>query len=393
MADKSIRKHSWSSIFGSGRDSFPDDSFHVAAGSCMAPATVSKPPRLQAPARRDGKDMRKAVEDPMQRAGEEKVRKNALELRRALGGNYPGDAPETRRSGRSSSTVSSRQSHGMAQHDVASATLQRDTSAPGFGMPTLNRSRYERSPSVAPYPGSDQFGLPTLSRESREYFDAHKKAPQALPFQSNARHAAVAVASDKVSKQSAGKCDKCDGPHSTDACPHYKKPREKHKDAWANYGNKRPQQLGATSSPFMLRNGRCVRQPGDGNCLFHSLCFGLNDGRSGRPLSAGELRGQLASFIAQHPNLEIAGDTLEEWVKWDTNSNARTYASRMARGGWGGGIEMAACSLLKNVNVHVFERGSSGFKRISCFDYPGHASKTIYVLYQGGVHYDALVPL
>lgn len=136
-----------------------------------------------------------------------------------------------------------------------------------------------------------------------------------------------------------------------------------------------------------------MRQPGDGNCLFHSLCFGLNDGKSGRPISAGELRGQLSSFIAQNPSLDIAGDSLEEWVKWDANSSARNYASRMARGGWGGGIEMAACSLLKNVNVHVYERGSGGFKRISCFDCPGHASKTIHVLYQGGVHYDALVPL
>jgi hypothetical protein len=91
--------------------------------------------------------------------------------------------------------------------------------------------------------------------------------------------------------------------------------------------------------------------------------------------------------------LDIAGDSLEEWIKWDTNSSAGNYASRMSRGGWGGGIEMAACSLLKNVNVHVYEKRSGGFKRISCFDCPGKASKTIHVLYQGGVHYDALVPL
>jgi len=214
------------------------------------------------------------------------------------------------------------------------------------------------------------------------------------PSQSSQSSRPPRLASGKDSpREKSAKCDKCDGNHATDACPHFRKPREKHKDAWANYGAKRQQQLGATTGHYVLRGGRCVRQPGDGNCLFHSLCFGLNDGKSGRPLSAGELRGQLASFIAQNPHLDIAGDSLEEWVKWDTNSSARNYASRMARGGWGGGIEMAACSLLKNVNVHVYERGSGGYKRISCFDCPGHASKTIHVLYQGGVHYDALVPL
>jgi len=55
---------------------------------------------------------------------------------------------------------------------------------------------------------------------------------------------------------------------------------------------------------------------------------------------------------------------------------------------------MAACSRMKKVNIHVYEasgQGGGGFKRISCFDAPG-ASKTVHVLYRGGVHYDALVP-
>ena len=32
-----------------------------------------------------------------------------------------------------------------------------------------------------------------------------------------------------------GPCDKCDGPHDTDECPHFKKPRDDHKDAFENY--------------------------------------------------------------------------------------------------------------------------------------------------------------
>jgi hypothetical protein len=185
-----------------------------------------------------------------------------------------------------------------------------------------------------------------------------------------------------------GKCDKCDGPHSTDNCPHFRRPRERHKDAWANYGaENRPKGLAAAGSSVVVRGGRCVKQPGDGSCLFHSLCYGLNDGSSAR-----RLREELASFIARNPKLSIAGDTLEEWVQWDSNSSASSYARRMSTGGWGGGLEMAACSLMKRVNVHVYQRGGGGYKRISCFDCPQPADKTINVLYQGGVHYDAFVP-
>jgi len=187
-------------------------------------------------------------------------------------------------------------------------------------------------------------------------------------------------------------CDKCDGKHPTDACPHFKKSRENHKDAWVNYNRKRPLQMGKGGGNFVLRHGRCVPQPGDGSCLFHSLCFGLNGGKQGT-LCARDLRWELANFIETNPGVEIAGDTIEEWVRWDADTSVTTYARRMAVGGWGGGIEMAACSLLKKVNVHVYERRwFGGFRRISCFDCPEVTERSIHVLYQGGMHYDALVP-
>eukprot|EP00929_Paragymnodinium_shiwhaense_P112102 TRINITY_DN8035_c0_g1_i1.p1 TRINITY_DN8035_c0_g1~~TRINITY_DN8035_c0_g1_i1.p1 ORF type:complete len:423 (+),score=30.40 TRINITY_DN8035_c0_g1_i1:159-1427(+) len=186
-------------------------------------------------------------------------------------------------------------------------------------------------------------------------------------------------------------CDKCDGKHSTDRCPHFRGAREKHKDAWVNYGRKSPHQMGASGGNHVIRSARVIRQPGDGSCLFHSLCHGLASGSS-----ATSLRREIANFLKENPSLEIAGDTIEEWVRWDANSSVADYARRMATSGWGGGIEMAACSLLKHVNVHVYESASRGcggeFKRISCFDCP-NANRTIHVLYQGGVHYDALVPL
>lgn len=187
------------------------------------------------------------------------------------------------------------------------------------------------------------------------------------------------------------KCDKCDGPHPTDACPHFKKAREKHKDAWVNYGTKHIKQMGSSGGNFVLRNARCVPQPGDGSCLFHSLCYGLH--KLGLPPThASQLRKELMHFLRLNSHLEIAGDTLEEWVNWDANTSVASYASRMSLGGWGGGIEMATCSLMKRVNIHVYEKQwfRGGYKRISCFDCPDPTAKSVHVLYQGGVHYDAL---
>lgn len=189
----------------------------------------------------------------------------------------------------------------------------------------------------------------------------------------------------------AAKCDKCDGPHLTERCPFFKKEREDHKDAWANYGQEKAVKMGSDGGDFVMPAAHIVRQPGDGSCLFHSLSFGLAGGRSD-PGAAEDLRRELAAFIAEHPKLEIAGDTIEEWVRWDQDTSVTEYAGQMARRGWGGGIEMACCSILKGVNVHVYENfPKGGFKRISCFNVPA-AKQTIHVLYQGRAHYDALVP-
>lgn len=200
---------------------------------------------------------------------------------------------------------------------------------------------------------------------------------------------------EQTTRQVSGptKCDKCDGAHLTDSCPHFRKKREQHKDAWVNYNKNGPKQMGRSGSKLVVKNARTVPQPGDGSCLFHSLCYGLNGGQRNGQFNAGALRRELSMYISEHPRTKIAGDFIEEWVQWDARTNVRSYARRMASGGWGGGIEMAVCSLIKKVNVHVYERRRCGtFERISCFDSPVRTTKTIHVLYQGGVHYDALIP-
>ena len=156
------------------------------------------------------------------------------------------------------------------------------------------------------------------------------------------------------------------------------------KNFYKNFGGK-SKLPGAT-----LRSGYSIkRQPGDGSCLFHSMSYGLNDGTSGP-----SLRREICKYIESHPDEIIAGNPLKEWIKWDSNCDVRSYSRRMSGGAWGGGIEMAIFTKIKNVNLHVYERNMiSGLKRISAFDQPEGADrkKIVRVIYQGGVHYDAVV--
>ena len=124
--------------------------------------------------------------------------------------------------------------------------------------------------------------------------------------------------------------------------------------------------------------------------MARSLAYGLGGG-----VSARTLRRELAAFVAANPTLTIADSPLSDWVQWDSGSSVKSYAKRQSVGGWGGGIEMACCSRLKKVNIHVWERPRfslrGGYKRISCFDCKG-ATAIVNIIYQGGVHYDAIVP-
>mmetsp|Transcript_11948 Transcript_11948/g.42245 ORF Transcript_11948/g.42245 Transcript_11948/m.42245 type:complete len:526 (+) Transcript_11948:144-1721(+) len=178
-------------------------------------------------------------------------------------------------------------------------------------------------------------------------------------------------------------CHKCDGAHEESACPWFKKAREKHPDATWAVG--KAKHLGHDSHPIVTRTARVVAQPPDGSCLFHSLSYGLREGST-----PAALRREIATFIRNNPDLRISDTPLRDWIKWDALVSVATYASRMASGAWGGGIEMAAASELKNCCIEVYEPCAAGFRRISHFRKVG-ALKVVRVCYKGGVHYDALV--
>ena len=225
----------------------------------------------------------------------------------------------------------------------------------------------------------------TGSSNNNSYYDSEEENDDTYSSDNNDDDNTNDILSSRTNKKSSSTtttCDKCDSKkHSTANCPHYRKKRGSHPDEQKGKGRS----IGGGGGNFVLKKAKVVRQPGDGSCLFHSLCYGLSNGTR-----ASTLRREIANFIAKNPRLKIADSPLSDWIKWESNSSVKTYASRMSRGGWGGGIEMAAFSHLYKVNVHVYEKKggmfsrSSGFRRISCFNVNKNG-KTLHILYGGRV--------
>ena len=103
-------------------------------------------------------------------------------------------------------------------------------------------------------------------------------------------------------------CDKCDGKHTTEKCPHFKKERDSHPDAQKNFYQK----LGGSKSALpgqMITRANIIRQPGDGSCLFHSMSYGLGG-------DATKLRSEICSFISANPDFKICETPLSDWIRW-----------------------------------------------------------------------------
>ena len=102
------------------------------------------------------------------------------------------------------------------------------------------------------------------------------------------------------------------------------------------------------------------------NCLFHSLAHGVVS-------NAATLRAEIVRFLSQNASRRVDGLRVVDWIRLYSRCSVEEYASQMEKDGiWGGAIEMMAFSLLKGVEVHVYEphgdaRQATHFKRISVF--------------------------
>ena len=184
-------------------------------------------------------------------------------------------------------------------------------------------------------------------------------------------------------------CSRCGGNHSDEQCPHYSAPKDTHNDAWMHYDNP-PAASPDAGNNLVLRGARICKQPGDGHCLFHSLGIGLQV--HGKGMSAISLRQEICDFFCTHAN-EVYGEsnTWRQWIEKEAGVGVTSYCSRMrASNDWGGNLEIAACSVLKKVNIHVYRILHGELRRTTCVTSPVHTEQTIQVLYTGMSHYDLL---
>lgn len=149
------------------------------------------------------------------------------------------------------------------------------------------------------------------------------------------------------------KCDRCDGCHLSAECPHFRRPRDEHRDAQPMPLAERPPP--STSAPAIIHRGKLIKQPGDGSCLYHSIVSGLQRLRLPRPTAA-NLRKQLAAWARVHPRKRIAGSTVRAWLHWEMGGreSLEDYCSRQAVGGWGGVIEIIGAAVEFGVSISVW---------------------------------------
>lgn len=139
---------------------------------------------------------------------------------------------------------------------------------------------------------------------------------------------------------------------------------------------------------------RHVRVPGDGSCFFHSV--GFHVGRR-----AQELRQLCVNELERRQDEVIEGLPLKDWVKHELGVPMSNYIQAMARGQWGGAVEMRLLADYFRRPIVVYKRtGGAQAERLTVVwplkvpdDECPASQEPIFLLYVSGVHYDALRPL
>ncbi|CAE8637656.1 unnamed protein product [Polarella glacialis] len=148
-------------------------------------------------------------------------------------------------------------------------------------------------------------------------------------------------------------------------------------------------QYAGTTARRLPAGTQVLKQPGDGNCLFHSLAKGLG----GKETASG-LRRRICSFMRDSPDLDISGTSLADWVQMVAQSSVGNYAQRMERAGeWGGAPEIAVCAHMVGINIYVYEPCGREFELVApfmCTDKMSSSKDAVHVLYSGRMHYDAM---
>ena len=148
----------------------------------------------------------------------------------------------------------------------------------------------------------------------------------------------------------------------------------------------------------MRGNYRIVQQPADGNCLFYSLIYGINNTCSNIKKYANTLRLEICNFIENNCKSILSGfgnENLEKWIKMETNENISEYVNRMKKSQqWGGSPEIKVFVILKSVNVHIFKKivigRTIGITRTTIFNHPEEPNnkQIVSLIYENNNHYN-----
>jgi len=135
-----------------------------------------------------------------------------------------------------------------------------------------------------------------------------------------------------------------------------------------------------------MLSGKEVKVLGDNCCLFHAMAHGLGDG-----VTHTSLRTQTVAFIKSHPNHELHGSPLSDWIEWEKAMTVTAYCDHMSKpDSWGGAIEEAVIAHTHGLNVIVGTVRSDGlFHPRYRFNASSAASKDVHLAYNGTDHYNA----
>jgi hypothetical protein len=150
---------------------------------------------------------------------------------------------------------------------------------------------------------------------------------------------------------------------------------------------------------LMCNTGRSFaihRAKGDGNCLFHAVCFLLNKaGWIECSLTGPTLREMCYNFIINAgPSLAVGDFTLWQLCEIDSKT-VTAYAESLLQGRYGGEIEVWVISMMLGVNTETFMLKNAGLTRIASTT-AANSTLTVHLLYSSALglsdagHYDAL---
>jgi hypothetical protein len=154
-----------------------------------------------------------------------------------------------------------------------------------------------------------------------------------------------------------------------------------------------------------------VSNDGSGHCLFYSLLHLMQ--RQGRlqGYTVNDIRREIADLLLKLKDSEVSEITWEQFVffvadnqydvdniddnsfqHWKRNGGFEEYVQNLrTTNQWGRDIEIVAAGLLYEVNIFVYVLNNLKAGPIKAIEVPG--GTTLNLLYRGGVHYEALIPL